>query len=199
MERFDQIISGMSSQSFVKLYNKGKDIEGPILCREACAWSSTIAEVVPSDAIAAEFAVKSSIFDKGGLYLEDPDLVSTALLDPLLFKNVVQDGPSRRMQMYHQYKFEPALKGDPQALTKQELDTLFNERYGPGGIEIKEVYSTVIVPNYAATSKNLDTCDPWDLHEMQGKNGLYFIGGTVSLDNLEVLIRYNNYVLDTHF
>jgi len=201
MERFDQVISGMSSQNFVKIYNKGKEIQDPFLCREACAWSSTIAEVAPSEQLVGAFDGKTAVFGKGSLYLEDPSIVATALLDPLRVKDVPleNDGGSRRMQMYHQYAYEPVLSSDTQALTKQELDTLFDERYGAGGLEITEVYSTVIVPNYSATSKDLDTCDPWDVHELQGKNGLYFIGGTVNFDNLELLVRYNNYILDTHF
>ena len=127
-------------------------------------------------------------------------MVDTVVIDPLRVKGIPlgNDDESRRMQMYYRYPYKSVSKSQGQALNKQDLNTLFNARYA-GALDVKEVYSTVVVENYSATSKDLSTCDPWDVHELQGKNGLYFIGGTVNFDNLELLIRYNNYMLDTHF
>jgi len=199
MERFDRVISGMSSQKFVTIYNKGEEIQQPCLCREECVWVSTVAEVNSSTSMASQFDNKKAVFEKSFLELEGSNVDGTVVFDPLTVKDApqVNDDGSRRMQIYYQYPFKPVSNSKSQALNKQDVDALFYERY-VGGLDVGELYSTVVVDNYHATSKDLLTCDPWDVHELQGKNELYFIDGTMNFDNLELLVRYNNYILDTH-
>merc|ERR1712194_260770 len=86
----------------------------------------------------------------------------------------------------------------PQVLDpREQLDDTFDEFFFGNAI-IESVIATKIIEAYFPHSKDLYECNPWDVHNLQGNNGLFFIGGTVNFESVEQIIRYNNFILDTY-
>jgi len=209
MQRFDRVISGMSSQQFVRIYNKGNNIGQPFRCRHASTWVTLDVTVTPTPSLAATLDANGLVFQNDRAYLEDPEVLNMVLVDTFRIKDIPfdKDDGSRRTQLFYSFAFNSSSQCQardkwspacPSAVDNEELDDLVNKRFY-GNFELEEVHSTVTINNYFPHTKDLSTCDPWKVHKLQGKNMLYFIGGTVNFESVELIMRYNHYLLDTHF
>jgi len=81
---------------------------------------------------------------------------------------------------------------------RMQLDDVFDEKLFGNAI-LESLEDTGITEAYFPHSKDLYECDPWEINNLQGNNGLYFIGGTVNFESVEHIIRYNNYIIDMYF
>jgi len=62
VERFDRVISGMSSQEFVQIYNKNREISQPFLCHRTSTWATnTVTVSATTPAVINVFDNKSAI------------------------------------------------------------------------------------------------------------------------------------------
>jgi len=243
VERFDRVISGMSSQEFVQIYNKSRKISQPFLCRHASTWAiSTVTVSATTPAVINILDNKSVILS--GHDSEDP-VSNLIVLDVLRIKDATEvslNKDNRPVQVFYDLPFRKmsdrcdsgsddynssassytilGKKGKsskkkknikkkkkstesksycPQVLDRREqLDDFFDELIFGNAI-IESVVDTKITEAYFPHSKDLYECNPWDVHNLQGINGLYFIGGTVNFESCEHIIRYNNFILDTYF
>mmetsp|Transcript_63801 Transcript_63801/g.73372 ORF Transcript_63801/g.73372 Transcript_63801/m.73372 type:complete len:603 (+) Transcript_63801:313-2121(+) len=234
VERFDRVISGMSSQEFVQIYNKSREINQPFLCRHANTWAANVVTVsATTPAVSNVFDNKSAIFS-GNLIVVDflrmKDATEVSLNKDNRPVQVFYDLPSRKMSDHcgsdsedsnssasrytilgkkgkssknkkntkNKKKSTESKSYCPQVLDpREQLDDKFDDFFFGNAI-IESVVATKITESYFPHSKDLYECDPWDVHNLQGNNGLYFIGGTVSFESCEHIIRYNNFILDTY-
>jgi len=204
VEEYDRIISGMSSQEFVNIYSRGAAIEDSFLCRHHSRWESMNLIVLPSASVASAMDKKELIFTtrqfygSSPLYMGDPNILDTPTI-----KGVPHDSlPQRQTQFFLSYPFHKKYcSNNGQScdgkLEDDQIAQYIQERFEKT-IEFKSLNARRTIDNYFPHSKDLQECDPWEILELQGQNNLYFIGGTVNFESVEHVIRYNQYIVDTH-
>ena len=63
-------------------------------------------------------------------------------------------------------------------------------------LTVDEVYEEVIHPTYFVRSLDFETCSPWQVLPGQGKDNVWYIGGSVSFEGVESILQYNQMIVD---
>jgi len=61
---------------------------------------------------------------------------------------------------------------------------------------VDEVYEEVIHPKVFVRSLDFASCSPWQVLPAQGKDNVWYIGGSVSFESIEAVLQYNHMIVD---
>jgi len=188
-DNFDFVISAIDAAKFSSLIQgvDTSDVDAAMSCTIKTTWRVSRARITfneenPKAGVINMPIVTAAANDSEGKVRGALSVISM----PMAKNGATQEEYTNTMErdaVLYETNFDPSI-------------SQFEAFDGLDWLTVDEVYEEVIHPTYFVRSLDFETCSPWQVLPGQGKDNVWYIGGSVTFEGVESILQYNQMIVD---